>query len=79
MDAAEKGLHRGQIHGNHFVRHVTVRFGMDLVGGLLIRRIDKTERRSALGIVPIGEELHAVLILDFEILEMQPGGLLRGL
>ncbi len=79
VDAAEKCLDRRQVDLDHFVGHVAMGLGMDPVGGLLVRRIDQTERRLALGIVPVGQELHAVLVLDFQVLDVQLGGFLRGL
>lgn len=76
--ATEKGLDSRQIHGDHLVGHVSVGLGMDSVGCLLVRCIDKTECRPAFGIVPARQELHAVLILDFQVLDVQLGNFLGG-
>ena len=78
MDATEKSLDGRQIHGDHFVGHVSMGLCMDLVGCLLVWCIHKTECRSAFSIVPIRQELHAVFVLDFQVLDVQFGNFLRG-
>ena len=47
--------------------------GVDPVCRLLVWRIDETECCSPLRIVPIGNEFHAVLILDFQVLYVSWG------
>jgi len=48
------------------------------VGGLLVWRVDETECRPALGVVPICEELHTVFVLNLQVLDVEPCYVLGG-
>ena len=78
MDPPEKSLHRRKLDFDHLVRDVSMRLFVDPIGSLLVWRIDQAKCRPALGIVPIGEKLHAVRSLDFEILDVQLCDVLSG-
>ena len=73
MDATEKGFDSRQIYGDHFIGHVSMGLCMDFVSRRFVWRIYKTECRSAFSIVPIRQEPHTVLVLDFQVLEVQLG------
>ncbi len=64
MHPPMKCLDRGKGDLDDFAGDETVRFAVDALRGLGIRRIDQTERCSTPLIVPIGEELHPVPILE---------------
>jgi hypothetical protein len=78
LDATEKGLDGREIHRDHFVGHMSMGLRMDPVGHTLVWGVHKTECRSARRIVPIRQELHSILVLDFQVLDVQFGDILRG-
>lgn len=78
MNASEKCLDGRQRDLDHFTGNKTMRFAMYTLRGFGIRRIDQTERGSAPLVIPVGEELHPIPILNRQIPAMRLGDVFSG-
>jgi hypothetical protein len=70
-DAPEERLHSREIDANDLRGDLAVRFAMDLLRGGRVGCLDQAEARTAFRVVPVGEVLDSVLVLNFQVLPVR--------
>jgi hypothetical protein len=70
LDPAKKSLHGGKSYLDNLAGYMAVRYAMDALSGFFVWCIYQAKRSAALMVEPVGQKLHSILVLDFEILPM---------